>query len=704
LREIGASRVRLYFAWVVGLSCLFCLPAYAQLDADSGVPPQEASSREYGAVATATRLARPARLVAASVTVIPTRELTLHPGQTTDAVLRTAPALATFRRSSSLVADPSSQGLNLRGVGPSGVSRSLVLLDGAPVNDPFAGSIYFRALPRLGLERAEIVPGGGSALYGSSALSGVVQLISRDTRTRALEGELSYGSMNTWQLAARAAGGIEQISGSVETEWLRSDGYRLVKPGQRGPIDQPAHSEHITLNTKLDASLTRQLRLSLAGATFSEQLWNATRYTSAGVGLSNVSARLRYDAGKQGMVDVLWFGRLTRFDQERARVAQGRVSEARSARQRVPARDTGVSITWSSAAQGEALGHQLLAGVDARYLGGTSHERLFPPEPMPTSLERRSAGGRQLLLGAFVQDLWRLHRVLQLEGALRGDLMHDHAGQVTLERFSGARTQQQFDEHTRLSLNPRLGVLLEPLRDLRIRASAYRSFRVASLNELYRPFQVGTVLTAANPALRPETLYGAELGIEQRSFDRLTLRATGFFNLLDDPIVNASLPAPLPDGSMRQRKNLGRARVAGLELSADVRVLPSLNVLLAYTYADSRVTQEGPVNGLRGKRLAQDPLHRASALVYFDEPRWCSAALALRYVGAQYEDDLNTLRMRAYAVLDVSVARRLWRQLELFAAAENLWDQRYLVGRAGIDTLGQPFTARVGLRVRETTR
>ncbi|MET0283101.1 MAG: Plug domain-containing protein, partial [Polyangiales bacterium] len=94
----------------------------------------------------------------ATVTVLRREELDANPALTTDAALRSVPSVMTFRRSTSLTADPSSQGLNLRGVGPSGVSRTLVLVDGVPANDPFAGSIYWRALPRLGLDRIEIVP------------------------------------------------------------------------------------------------------------------------------------------------------------------------------------------------------------------------------------------------------------------------------------------------------------------------------------------------------------------------------------------------------------------------------------------------------------------------------------------------------------------------------------------------------------------
>lgn len=180
-----------------------------------------ARADEYGAVATAARLARPLREEPASVTVLSREEIALHPILTTDALLRSLPSALTFRRNVSLVADPSAQGLNLRGVGPSGVSRTLVLVDGVPANDPFSGSIYWRAPPRLGIGRIEVVPSGSSALYGSSALAGVVQLLSRPVTT-SYEGETSYGSFHTFHFAARAAQQLRLLRTSVEGEWLGS--------------------------------------------------------------------------------------------------------------------------------------------------------------------------------------------------------------------------------------------------------------------------------------------------------------------------------------------------------------------------------------------------------------------------------------------------------------------------------------------------
>lgn len=676
-------------AWLCWLSL-----ARAQ---DGSAP--HAPAPEYSAVATASRLARPLRLVPATVVVLPREELDQHPALTTDSVLRSVPSAATFRRSTSLNADPSAQGVNLRGVGPSGVSRTLVLLDGVPVNDPFGGSVYFRALPRLGIERIEIVPGGGSALYGSSALSGVVQLFSRASLPRRLEGDVSYGLANTLLLAARGAGGTELASASLEGEWLSSDGFHVVSAQDRGAIDHPAGSAHGTLNARGSLTLNPRFRLFAGVNLFREELHGGTRFTNAAAQLATLSAGSDYAAAR-GNLKFLLFARLALFEQERARVAAERASEQRSVRQRVPAADQGVSVVWSSAQNPAGSEHAWALGIDTRHVDGSSNERLFPATMDADALISRQVGGQQLLFGSFAEDVWQVTRWLQLNAALRFDVVRNYGGTSEIERSMAPVALTSFAAHNAYAGSPRLGVLLEPWSFLRVRASAYRSFRAPTLNELYRPFQVGTVLTAANDELRPEHLTGGELGVESVSWDVLTLRATAFWNALEDPITNATLPAPAPDGATRQRRNLGRARVRGAELGSELRLASRWSILLAYTFVDARVTGAGGNPEVLGKRLAQDPVHRASGLVLFDEPRWLTASLQLRVVGSQFEDDLNTLPMKGYALVDVFLARRLFWQLELFGAIENLFNQSYLVGRAGVDTIGQPLLARVGLRVR----
>jgi outer membrane receptor protein involved in Fe transport len=666
-------------------------------------PPVDEPLLEFQAVATAHRLARPTRESSAQVTVLTREEIDANPTLTTDSLVRSVPSVATFRRSTSLVADPSSQGLNLRGVGPSGASRSLVLLDGVPVNDPFGGWVYWRALPRLGIDRVEVAPGGGSALYGSSALGGVLQMFSRPLSVSGADADVAYGSFRTALIAARAVQAWKAAGASLEGEWLRSDGYPVVASAQRGAIDTSAGSQHGNLNARVEGSPYKRLQLFASAGAFSERQNGGTRFTRAHVDLARVVLGARADGRRAGTWDLTVFGRLQEFTQHRARVSEERASEVLAARQRVPAQDEGGALLWRSPELSLFGTHVLLAGADARHVRGTSYEQLFPPMPDAQSALERDAGGRQLIVGAFVQDVYEASSWLQIDAALRFDTFRNDRGQQRVRRGDDDVERTRFDATQRQALSPRVGVLVKPVAWLAVRSAAYRAFRAPTLNELYRPFQVGTVLTAANPRLGPEFLTGAEIGVEALVLDQLTLRATGYWNVLDDPITNRTLAAPLPDGSQRQRENLGQARIRGTDLELAWRVAAKLSSVLAYTYVHSEVSEAPGARELLGKQLAHNPMHRANAMVAFRDDAWLSASVQVRVVGPHFEDDLNTRRIPAYAVVDAELSRQLFWRLAVFAAVENLLDTTYLVGRAGVDTVGAPFLARVGLRLRELT-
>lgn len=673
--------------------------------AAAGAPPKEDSDADTpstvpGTVVTATRLPRPVRDVPAAVTVIPRAEIDRSPSLTQDSLLRTLPSAATFRRTSSLVSDPTAQGLNLRGLAPSGVSRSLVLVDGLPANDAFGGWVYWRALPRLGLERIEVVPSGGSALYGSAALGGVVQLFSRPITGPSLEADAAYGSLGTGLLAARATARWGRVGAAAETELLTTEGHPVVAPAQRGAIDGRTPGNHATLNGRVEVEASPKLRLGARMALFRENQNGGTSFTTARVESAMLGASARLTTEAAGGFELQLFGRRQHFEQRRARVAADRSSEALAALQQVPADEVGGSLLWTGPAWTLGGTHVLAAGLDVRRVAGTSNERLSPPTTHPASTALRRTSGTQRFSGLFLQELYTVTPAVELMAALRWDTWRNAEGTRRVEQVDGAVDTTSFEDRSEQQLSPRLGVRLRPWEWLTLRASAYRAFRAPTLNELYRPFQVGTVLTAANEALRAERLVGGEAGLEMSALPGLTARVTGFWNELAEPITNVTLEQPLPDGSRRQRQNLGRARVRGVETSVDWRLARHWTALLAYTFVDSEVRQAPGAPELVGKQLAQDPAHRGTALLGFQHPELLTATVQLRVTGPQFEDDLNERGMGGYAVVDAFVSRRLVAGLELFAAAENLFNRGYLVGRAGVDTLGQPRMLRAGLRWR----
>ncbi|MFM9080054.1 MAG: TonB-dependent receptor, partial [Opitutaceae bacterium] len=202
-------------------------------------------------VVSAARAPQPAEHAAATVRVLTADDLARGPAATLDGALRAIPAFGLFRRADSLAANPTAQGVSLRGLGPSGASRSLVLLDGVPLNDPFGGWVAWTTLPRDGAWRAEIVPGGGATAWGNAALGGVVLFLTAPDAFSPLQANTptarlsaSAGSFGTREAEFSATtpdgGGEARLLGRD----FSTDGYTWVAPERRGSLDPPAWSRH----------------------------------------------------------------------------------------------------------------------------------------------------------------------------------------------------------------------------------------------------------------------------------------------------------------------------------------------------------------------------------------------------------------------------------------------------------------------------
>src|SRR5262249_27491412 len=154
-----------------------------------------------------------------------------------DDFLRQVPGFQLFRRSSSLVANPTTQGVSLRGLGASGASRTLVLLDGVPLNDPFGGWVPWSRVPLEALDRVEIVNGPAAAAWGNYAMGGVINLITRPVPAApTLELTAEGGNRGTARGDGWVAGRHGTLGVSLRSEWLGFEGFPVVDTEQRGPI------------------------------------------------------------------------------------------------------------------------------------------------------------------------------------------------------------------------------------------------------------------------------------------------------------------------------------------------------------------------------------------------------------------------------------------------------------------------------------
>jgi outer membrane receptor protein involved in Fe transport len=658
----------------------------------------EPPARLEPVVVTPSRLEQQAGDAPASVTVISADDVRSAPYVTLDDLLRQVPSFGLFRRSSSLVGHPTTQGVSLRGVGPSGASRALVLVDGIPINDPFGGWVPWSRVPLSSIDQIEIVRGGGSALWGNGALGGVINVITRRPTERSAILESSFGNHDTknFDLLLRETLGPWRLS--LEGNYFDTAGYKIVLPQQRGAIDTPADSRHAVFNGRLEWVPSPDLTLFLSGTFFDEDRHNGTRLQVNDTQSGSVAGGATFRASDGSEWRATVFAQMQGFRSTFSTQSADRQSETLALDQHSPSTSIGAALSWSR----RFADHFVLAGADARLVEGETDEGVFNNNVF---LRNRVAGGDQVFVGLYAQDVWTIARWLELTGSVRGDYWRSYDGfRRDTPPPAGIPPRQTFAAVDYVIPSPRLAALVHVTPTTDVEAAAYGGFRVPTLNEQYRVFRVRNDVTVANAGLKPERMAGGELGVRQR-FSPVEVRVTGFWNEVTDQILNVTLTRPLPDcpagTTCRQRQNVELTRIRGVESEIEVRPLPGWRLLLGHMYSDARVVEASRQPALQGKRLAQVPDHVVTLGVRWDNPAWVNVAANLRYVGRQFEDDLNTLPLNPFTTIDLHLSRPLAKWADVFLSFENLLNETYAVQRTsdGIVTIGAPRLVRGGLRL-----
>ena len=632
---------------------------------------------------------------AASVAVLSSEDLRTTAALTVDDVLRQVPGFSLLRRSGSRTANPTAQGVSFRGVGPSGASRAVVLADGVPINDPFGGYVYWGRVPREALSRVEVVQGGASNLYGTDALGGVVNLITRDTRDTALSFETSYGNEQTPNFSLFTSGSLFKWAAKFSAELFHTDGYVLVDEDERGLIDTKAGSEHRTVDLSIERLFADNGRIFLRGSLFDESRENGTPLQTNNTYIRQVILGTDLQSARAGSFSARAFALSQTYNQDFSAIAADRNSESLTRSQRVPAQRVGVVTQWSRSA---GLRQTLVAGVDAREVRGASDELGFTAGVLTLGL---GSGGRERAIGFFGQDIIRLTPQWVLTLGVRGDRWRNYDALSTSRSLvvsNATPTVTTFSEKTETAFSPRASLLHKLTENVSLMVSGYRAFRAPTLNELYRSFRVGSVLTLANENLRAERLTGGEAGASFAAFERkLNVRGTFFWSEIIRPVANVTLSVT-PALITRQRQNLGRTRSRGFEVEAEARLTTTVNISAGYQFLDATVLSF-PVNtSLEGLRIPQVPRHLFTFQTRYSDPRYLTLSFQGRAGSSQFDDDQNLLRLDPYFTLDAYASRSLGRGIEVFGAFENLTGQRYDIGRTPVRTVGPPFLARAGIR------
>jgi outer membrane receptor protein involved in Fe transport len=616
------------------------------------------------------------------------KEIATAGALTIDDILRQVPGFSLFRRSGGLTTNPTAQGVSLRGVGASGASRALVLLDGVPLNSPFGGWVYWNRVPRVNIENVSVQNGATSSLYGSGALGGVVN-ISSDTRWgTGLEVEASAGNKGT-AVTSFSGGKIWGDWGIVAAgEALHTNGYVLVPENQRGSVDTAAGTGDLGGSVTV-SNVTHGfsfLRLS----SFGESRQNGTPVQVNDTRISSIDLGVDSTLPKVGPVLVRMYGSSETFNQNFSAVAADRNSESLTNRQRNPSQQVGFVFQ----ATPNVGYHQVLRlGVEGREVRGHSAETTFNNSRVTAFVD---AGGRQRSIGVFASDSVYIGS-WQFGFGGRIDHWLNSRGFSNRTPVVGTPALNAFPDRSETAFSPRLWLSKRFDKGVEVSASAYRAFRAPTLNELYRNFRVGNVVTNANADLSAERLTGGEAGIGFNPFERLFVRGNVFWSDIDDSIANVTLTTT-PALITRQRQNLGAIRARGVELSAVMEFYYRWEVSGEYMLTDSTVLRFPANRTLEGLMVPQVPRHQVNFQVTYRGENWLVATQG-RFVSRQFDDDQNLLPLERFFTLDAEVSRVISEKVRVFAAFQNLMGSRYEISSTPVFTVGPPVLVRGGVRV-----
>ncbi len=647
-----------------------------------------------------------------------TREdLDAAPALTVDDTLRQVPGFSLFRRSSSRTANPTTMGVSLRGLGANGASRVLVLEDGIPLNDPFGSWVYWDRVPAASVESVEVAEEGASSLYGSEALGGVVQFLTRPAEPAGVTLETSYGNQNTQDMSLTAGGGLGRWESTFGGDVFHTDGYFLAPAAYRGSVDTEAATQHGTADLMIGRKFGAEDFVFARGWYLDDSRNNGTAGQINNIRLGQGAWGANLQLGTVGSLELRFYGDFQTYHQNFFSVPFNQNSQSLTDFQTVPAQGIGGSAEWSRAAGKRQM---LVAGVDDHQEIGRSDEQKFSAGAATTDT---FAGGYQQTTGVFGEDLIQLAPRWTLAVSARFDDWRNYdASSVCSVVGAGSVCPANafFPNRSYNAFSPRAGLVHEINGNVSWSASIYRAFRAPTLNELYRGFRVASNQTNPNANLQAERLTGGEASLAVNGFrQRLQVRGTFFFNEIINPVSTVPCPVPNPSPSSLcpkppantiefARENLGRTSAPGFEINAAIRITSRLTLSGGYEYVDATVISAPNQPELLYTWVQQVPHNVLTFEARYDNPRLLTFTVGGRLVGKQF--DTNLVPMGSFFVLDAFASRKIGLGAEVFAGVENLFNEQYVStaetfsnGTSGTPVsppqIGLPIVARIGIRI-----
>jgi outer membrane receptor protein involved in Fe transport len=622
---------------------------------------------------------RQARHMASTTTVVLTRaEILETPAQTLDDVLRSI-STVNLPAQGSLVADPASTSISMRGLAGNGV---LVLLDGVPLNDAYFGTVNWLKIPVEQIETIEIVHGAATAQYAMHAVAGAILVTTRRPTTDVFELQGSFGrylgananpyrsdanrNYNTGRVNLLASKALRTGARlTVNANFTGTKGYWLEDGGDESFTQLSA----TTGSARLDFAPARQtIAFVQVGATaLLPHTVDAATTDYRPIILRRLDARSADVT--TGVTDNAFGGGVLEASAFYSDTRRYRIDGSFGAPSgRTPTHDGGLRTTWTRALSAGRRAAGVTLGGDLRII--SSETRLRADSALPFESDARiAASGTSRMAGVFAEAQWSAMERLTLNAALRVDGFQ--STNWTYATAGGVRYDGPSRTTGRVSPTVRVSYALRPTWILR--AAAYAGANPPTHLALSPISGVGR----APVALGPERVVGGEFGFDLKS-GPLSLFANVFQQNLRDGITDAGtdFDYALVNGEQRRSR--------GVEVAGEWVPHSALAIRASHTWLSAIVT-ENPFDRLSpeyvplvGERDPHVPIHTFAGSIRSNLPGGLRATLRGRYQSRYTRTpEIGFEQPAPLAVFDAMLTIPLARELEVWIQGENVLNRRY---------------------------
>lgn len=648
--------------------CYYFLAALALPAALTASAQETGDAKRIGkVVVTASRAEQDISEVPASMQILEASDIAALPGATVDEKLAAISGANTIRANGIY---SFSAVVSLRGMaGDQG--RTLVLLDGIPVNTSATGSVNWNRLNLEDIERIEVFKGAASSIYGSNAAGGVINIITAKPLKTGASADASYGTYNTY--SAKASGGLK--TGKFYTQasayYLKSDGYNSTPDNLRTTGSTARNVREKDAGIKAGYQITDKQSIEAAYSYYDGLRGEGTQILAE----DGVSRRFRTQFTR-----LAWTGRADKVEWQSNLFYQkeryGRTTE---------------SLTGTTYARTDTDGDRIDKGIQGSLTADFYGMKLTPGfdykagtvdaiDTNMVTLSQANNRGKIYEYAPYLQaqkDL--LDGKLKLVGALRYDKAEFRDGYV-YNPTNPSVTNGDLSNHSWDKLTPKASVGWTYSDKVEQYVSYGQAFRAPNLEDMCLNLKRGSKMQIANPDLKPETINTLETGFRLNPVKGLSLEPAAYYTRARDFIYYTDTGARVPGTTtpIYKYQNVSRAEIYGGELDLRYQLPYGFSLNGSYAYTRSEVLSYPQNTAVEGKKLTNNPANLGYASLTWENPAVVNASFAWRYKDGQYTNDTNTATINAYSTIGAKVWRSFPYNITASLAVDNILDERYL--------------------------